>query len=210
MRLPKRWIRQLALLAGWLGAGALFGASIGALRWTLIATLALYIAYTLFRLYQLDRAIMHGIRSPDLITVGLWPELHSKIYNLRQKSRARKKRHLRLVREVRESTGAISDAGVILNSAYEIIWFNRAATELLGLTAEKDIGNRIDNLLRYPEFVAYLSGSREAPLAIPSPVAPDGTLSVQVIPYGQDQLLVIARDVTNEVQLERTRRDFVA
>ena len=180
------------------------------IAWTLVAALALYIAHTLFKLYQLDQAITSGIRAPELITVGLWPELHAKICKMRRKSRARKQRHIRLMREVRESTGAISDAGVILNSAHEIVWFNRAANKLLGLTVEKDLGHRIDNLLRHPEFVAYLSGPREAPLIVPSPVEPDGMLSIQVIPYGQDQVLVIARDVTSEMQLERTRRDFVA
>lgn len=208
--MPSRWVRQFALLAVWLIAGGLFGLWIGAVRWALIATLALYIAHILFKLYQLDRAIMEGIRPPELTTVGLWPELHARIYNLRQKSRARKKRHLRLVREVRESTGAISDAGVILNSAHEIVWFNRAARKLLGLASEKDLGQRIDNLLRYPEFNAYLAGNREAPLVVPSPVTTDGALSLQVIPYGRNQMLVIARDITSEIQLERTRRDFVA
>ena len=208
--MPNRWARQLALLAAWLLAAGMLGYWIGYLQWTIIVALGLYIAHTFYKLYQLDRAIMQGIRAPELITVGLWPELHAKVYNLRQKSRARKKRHLRLMREVRESTSAISDAGVILNSAHEIVWFNRAAREMLGLTLEKDVGHRIENLLRHPEFVAYMDGSHEQPLAIPSPVDSDGMLSIQVIPYGQEQMLVIARDITSEVQLERTRRDFVA
>lgn len=208
--MPNRWERELALLATVLVAGALLGLWIGHVAWAMVMTLLLYVARLLVRLYQLDRAIMHGARTNDLVTVGIWPELHSKIYGLRQKSRARKQRHLRLVREVRESTGAISDAGVILNAALEIVWFNRAANKLLGLTIDRDIGNRIDNLLRHPEFVAYLNGDRGEPVAIPSPIESGGMLSVQVIPYGQEQMLVIARDVTNEVHLERTRRDFVA
>ena len=208
--MPKRWVRQLTILGAWLCSAVLFGLWAGSVPWALVGALSLYLGLILFKVWQLDRAIMLGIRAPGLITVGLWPELHARIYNMRRKSRARKQRHVRLMREVRESTGAISDAGVILNSAYEIVWFNRAARDLLGLTAEKDLGQRIDNLLRHPEFVAYLSGPRDAPLAVPSPVDTDGQLSVQVIPYGQDQVLVIARDVTSEMQLERTRRDFVA
>lgn len=208
--MPRRWIRQLFILVTWLGAAALFGVWVGSVAWSLVGALALYTGRTLFKLYQLDRAITDGVRVPELITVGLWPELQAKVYNLRRKSRARKRRHLRLMREVRESTGAISDAGVILNAAREIVWFNRAATKLLGLTAELDVGRRIDNLLRSPEFVAYLTGSRDEPLIIESPVERGGMLSIQVIPYGREQLLVIARDVTSQVQLERTRRDFVA
>jgi len=198
------------IFAAWLIAAALSGWWFGSVAWTLVAALFLYTAHTLYKIWQLDRAIVHGIRVPDLVTVGLWPELHAKIFKLRQKSRARKHRHLRLMREVRESTGAISDAGVILNSANEIVWFNRSANRLLGLTAERDIGNRLDNLLRHPEFVAYLNGPRDGPILVPSPVEAEGMLSVQAIPYGEEQMLVIARDVTVQTLLERTRRDFVA
>ena len=35
-------------------------------------------------------------------------------------------------------------------------------------------------------------------------------MSVQIIPYGKNQRLAIIRDITREVRLERTRRDFVA
>jgi two-component system phosphate regulon sensor histidine kinase PhoR len=208
--LPDRWIRLIVILVAWLVAAAVFGWWAGSVAWALVAALALYIVHTLFKVWQLDRAITTGVRAPELMTVGVWPELHSRIYKIRQKSRARKQRHLRLVREVRESTGAISDAGVILNAAHEILWFNKAANGLLGLDTERDIGQRIDNLIRHPEFAAYLNGPREAPLLVPSPIDSGGMLAVQLIPYGRDQVLVIARDVTGEMQLERTRRDFVA
>lgn len=208
--MPDRWIRLIVILVVWLVAVAVFGWWAGSVAWALVAGLALYIVHTLFKVWQLDRAITTGVRAPELMTVGVWPELHARIYKIRQKSRARKQRHLRLVREVRESTGAISDAGVILNAAHEILWFNKAANRLLGLDTERDIGQRIDNLIRHPEFAAYLEGPREAPLLVPSPIDSGGTLAVQLIPYGRDQVLVIARDVTGEMQLERTRRDFVA
>lgn len=38
----------------------------------------------------------------------------------------------------------------------------------------------------------------------------DLVLSANVVPYGQEQLLLVARDVTRLHRLERTRRDFVA
>ncbi|HMB73419.1 MAG TPA: phosphate regulon sensor histidine kinase PhoR [Gammaproteobacteria bacterium] len=210
MKLPRRWIRQFFILFAWLGLAAAFGLWIDAVAWSMVGGLLLYVGHMLFRLYQLDRAITEGVRVPGLITVGLWPELQAKVYNLRRKSRERKRRHLRLRREVRESTGAIADAGVILNAAHEIVWFNRAAIRLLGLTEAHDVGRRLENLLRNPEFVAYLPSPREEPLIIASPVERDRMLSIQVIPYGLEQSLVIARDVTGQVQLERTRRDFVA
>jgi two-component system phosphate regulon sensor histidine kinase PhoR len=115
-----------------------------------------------------------------------------------------------LLREVRESTDALADGGIILNADNEIMWFNPAAARLLGLNQATDIGHRIDNLLRYPDFVAYLQAPSGDGITVASPRHETGWLHVQIIPYGTDQRLAIVRDVTNEKNVERTRRDFVA
>ncbi len=186
------------------------GLLMGQLPWVLFAALSAYVVRVLYKVYQIDQALFHGTRVASFATSGLWPELHAKVINIREKSRARKRRHLRLVRAVQESTSAISDAGVILNAAHEIVWFNRAARELLGLNPDTDIGTHIANLVRNPEFIEYLGGEQDQPLLVPSPVSESGMLEIQLIPYGRDQLLAIGRDVTHQVHLERTRRDFVA
>jgi two-component system phosphate regulon sensor histidine kinase PhoR len=143
-------------------------------------------------------------------TRGLWPEIVARADRLKIRARNRKKRYNRLLREVRESTGAIADAGIILNADCEIVWFNPAATTLLGLDPSRDIGNRIDNLLRHPDFTNYLNSPDGTRVTIPSPGHPDGALDVQLIPYSREQRLAIFRDITHETRLERMRRDFVA
>jgi two-component system phosphate regulon sensor histidine kinase PhoR len=208
--LPSRWVKQLGLLALWLSIWLFLGFTVGHIAWLLFAGTALYLANTLRKLYRLDLAITLGKSASSLATRGMWPELYARVDLLRAKSRARKKRYLRFVREVRESTGAIRDAGIILNADFEIVWFNPAATRLLGLNSEIDIGQRIDNLIRNPAFVDYLRKPRGDPVHVPSPVDTGGALAIQLIPYGHEQYLAIARDVTHEVHLERTRRDFVA
>jgi two-component system phosphate regulon sensor histidine kinase PhoR len=90
------------------------------------------------------------------------------------------------------------------------MWFNPAAAHLLGLNHATDVGHRIDNLLRHPDFAAYLDGPTGEGITVPSPRHETGWLNVQIIPYGTDQRLAIVRDVTHEKNVERTRRDFVA
>jgi two-component system, OmpR family, phosphate regulon sensor histidine kinase PhoR len=208
--LPNRWASHLFALAGWLVGALLLGIWFGQIAWWLAGALALYAGYTLRNVYLLDRVLSGGRRLPMFETRGLWPELVARVDKLRVKSRNRKKRYHRLLREVRESTGALNDAGIILNADNEIVWFNSAATRLLGLDAARDVGHRIDNLLRHPDFVEYLQNPRETSITVPSPTADAESLSVQLIPYGEEQRLAIIRDVTNELRLERTRRDFVA
>ena len=46
------------------------------------------------------------------------------------------------------------DGVILLNPEAEILWFNRKASELLGLRRKTDFGIRIENLVRHPEFDA--------------------------------------------------------
>lgn len=207
--MPRRWVSQLLLIAAWLAAGLVLGAWLGHLPWWLFAALAAYVAQTLRKIYLLE-GVLAGARRVPAFERGLWAEIFARVAKLKARARSRKKKYQRLLREVRESTGALSDAGIILNADYEIVWFNPAATRLLGLDPARDVGHRIDNLLRHPSFVEYLAHPAEPTVTIPSPVNETGALSVQLIPYGREQRLAIIRDVSHEVKLERTRRDFVA
>jgi two-component system phosphate regulon sensor histidine kinase PhoR len=208
--LPNRWASQLAVLAAWLAGALLLGWWFGHASWWLAGALAGYTAHTLRNLYVLDRVLDGGKRLPLFETRGLWAEIFARVDKLRAKARNRKRKYHRLLREVRESTGALSDGGIILNADHEILWFNPAATRLLGLNPAIDVGHRIDNLLRHPDFVAYLAEPTGEGVCVPSPVEETGWLTVQIIPYGKEQRLAIIRDITREMKLERTRRDFVA
>jgi two-component system phosphate regulon sensor histidine kinase PhoR len=208
--LPSRWISQLATIAGLLAVAAVFGWWFGATGWWLAGALLLHTVYTLRHVYWLDRALEGHRPLPFFELHGLWAEIFARVAKLRSKSRNRKKRYHRLLREVRESTGALADGGIILNGDNEMMWFNPAAVRLLGLDATTDVGHRIDNLLRQPDFVAYLSAPTGDGITVVSPNNDAGWLHVQIIPYGTDQRLAIIRDVTNEMNVERTRRDFVA
>jgi two-component system phosphate regulon sensor histidine kinase PhoR len=118
-------------------------------------------------------------------------------------------RYKRLLREVRECTDALQDGGIILNSAHEIVWFNSAVTTLLGFDPVRDRGQRVDNLIRHPDFVTYQEDP-QGEVVIPSPRDSERYLAIQLVPYGRGQSLAIIRDVTRQVRLERTRRDFIA
>ena len=207
--LPNRWVSHFAYAGAWLALALLAGIWLGHLAWWLAGALALYLAVTLRNLYYLDRALEKGAPVPS-DTRGLWAELFSVVVRLRSKARHRKKRYRRLLRAVRQSTRALHDGGIILNARNEIQWCNRAAVRLLGLNLATDVGHRIDNLIRNPDFVSHLEDPGGNTVSIPSPAVEGGQLSVQIIPYGRNQRLAIIRDVTREVRLERTRRDFVA
>ena len=62
-----------------------------------------------------------------------------------------------------------------------------------------------------PAFIDYAqAGAYETAVTVEAPHRDGLMLSLQLVPYGQDQRLLIARDVTELHRLDRVRRDFVA
>jgi two-component system phosphate regulon sensor histidine kinase PhoR len=129
---------------------------------------------------------------------------------LHRRKRFHKQRLIQLFRELRRSTAAMPDGVIILNATREIVWFNRTAGRLLNLRRKVDLGLRIDNLIRAPDFIRYLAQADfSEPVFITWPTGGELNLSIQMIPYG-DQQMMLVRDVTRQTRLEAMRRDFVA
>ena len=138
---------------------------------------------------------------------GIWGELYYQIYRLRE----RKRRLASYLSRFQESTAALPDAVVVLTADITIEWFNDSAKQLLNLHRSKDTGQRIDNLIRHPDFVDYLeSGDYSEPLQLKSPLHDELVLLIYIVPYGVNQRLVVVRDITHLHRLEQMRRDFVA
>jgi two-component system, OmpR family, phosphate regulon sensor histidine kinase PhoR len=142
---------------------------------------------------------------------GVWGDVIGLILRLFRRKQYHKRRMRQLLRELRHSTAAIPDGVVMLNPAAEILWFNRSAGVLLKLRNRGDVGLRIDNLVRRPEFVHYLrTGDFQSSVVVQAGGVSDQYLNFQIVPYGAGQLLLLVRDVTRQAQLEAMRKDFVA
>jgi two-component system phosphate regulon sensor histidine kinase PhoR len=108
-----------------------------------------------------------------------------------------------------------SPNGVVMLDAYaQIEWCNQTAATHLGIHPERDLMQRVGNLLRDPVFAAYM--------AVEQPVEPvvlagyrhrierPVRISLQRHRYGEGKQLLLTRDVTLLEQAEAVRRDFVA
>jgi two-component system phosphate regulon sensor histidine kinase PhoR len=172
---------------------------------TLLLLRQLYMLQRVLLWLRADRVDM----APD--AGGVWGDVIGMILRLFRRKQYHKRRMRQLLRELRHSTAAIPDGVVMLNPAAEILWFNRSAGELLHLRARGDVGLRIDNLVRRPEFVNYLrTGDFRSSVVVQAGGISDQYLNCQIVPYGAGQLLLLVRDVTRQAQLEAMRKDFVA
>ena len=191
--------------------GLMFGMLVGAPGlWMLLAALGFFIwhAYQLFRFGRwLSRSKKKVI--PDV--GGIWGELYYQIQRLRERNKKSKKRLANYLARFQESTAALPDSVIVLREDITIEWFNDSARKLLNLHRSKDTGQRIDNLIRYPEFIKYLNGGDYSePLQLRSPLHDEQVLQLYIVPYGVNQRLVVVRDITHLNRLEQMRRDFVA
>jgi len=103
---------------------------------------------------------------------------------------------------------------LMLDANAQIEWCNQTAATHLGIHPERDVMQRVGNLLRDPVFTAYM--------AVENPVDPvviaghchrverPMRISVQRHRYGEGKQLLLTRDVTLLEQAEAMRRDFVA
>jgi two-component system, OmpR family, phosphate regulon sensor histidine kinase PhoR len=205
------WTFALARLAGILVAGLCLGLLFGPIWLWLLAAACLYLGWQLANLYRLDRwlRLRSQIDPPNI--GGIWGDVIGQVVRLHRRKQFHKQRLVQLYRELRRSTAALPDGVIILSTQNEIVWFNRQAARLLGLKRPVDVGLRVDNLIRSPEFVRYLHGDDFAmPITIRPPVHAESYLSLQVVPYGAGQSLLLVRDVTRQMRLEAMRKDFVA
>ncbi|HSD75264.1 MAG TPA: phosphate regulon sensor protein PhoR, partial [Steroidobacteraceae bacterium] len=190
-------------------AGLAFGATTG---WAVLASGA--VAQLVYHLVKLA-ALIHWLRQPRAHALpdarGVWDEAYALLYRFERATAREAERLSRALLRWRQAGEALPDGVVILDAQNRIEWCNEGAVRHFGLDLSIDVGRPVINFVRQPEFIAYVEAENYAH-AIPLHSEHSGglTLSVQVIPYGEAQKLLLSRDVTRFERIETMRRDFVA
>jgi len=207
----KFWMDEIWRIAGIVLLGGFVGFIAGHPGAGVLVAIGAYLAWHLYNLFRLDRWLRAGGRDEPPVSSGVWGEVYHTFYLFRRRYQERSTRLSNALEEFQSATRAMPDAAAVLNAAGELVWFNAAAVRLLGLNATQDVGQPIVNLVRHPRFASYLElGDYSAPLEIEFDNDAGTTLLIHVIPYGNDQRLLVARDVSQRKRLEQMRRDFVA
>jgi two-component system phosphate regulon sensor histidine kinase PhoR len=204
------WQREIKLLLLLLLAAMIAGLVTDQTKALLFLVTLVALISQIRQITRFENWIKRGGKGAYPKAKGIWEEIYYHVYRIKKNEKKRKKKLGKMIDQFRKSTEALPDAAVVLGGTDEIEWENKAAREVLGLK-QSDKGQRIPNLIRFPEFISYLrSGNYNEAVIIPSPVDDRITLEVRIVAYGAGLRLLLAQDVTQLKKMERMRKDFVA
>jgi two-component system phosphate regulon sensor histidine kinase PhoR len=207
------WRQSLLRLLVVFLLGALVGWALHAVWAAIAITGLLVLAWHYWRLHRLLRLTDQRQRFPAMTGQGLWDGLENLLHRRQIESRGRIVRLARLLRAYRQAASAMHDGALIIQrGSSRIIWFNKASRRLLGLHYPKSIDSNLLDVLQSPVARDWLlAGRSDEPLMdLPCPGDENIRLSLRLLPYSNEQWLVVVRDVTQLMRLEQVRRDFVA
>jgi two-component system phosphate regulon sensor histidine kinase PhoR len=142
---------------------------------------------------------------------GLWGSVFAELGDRFQRELAVRDKLSAELGRFQQAAQAMPDGLVYLADDDSIEWLNVMAEQHFELDRRRDLRTPITNLVRQPEFVAYLQAGQYAePLVMHSLRRRDRTLQVQVIRFAGSRRMVVSRDISQLERLENMRRDFVA
>jgi len=202
------WI-AIALFLGWL-VGLFTGILFGLIAGLGVMSIPLFKSY--YYLEKLQNLTLQNQGKLLPSASGAWGDAFSKVDRLLTDARGQiqslEMRHNRFIKGFQASPNGV----VMLDDDLHIEWCNASAENFFGINFRKDSLQNISFLVRNPDFVNYLSIRRfEHPIVIQRMgFANELSITIQVFPFGEDQLLLLAQDVTDLQKTEAMRRDFVA
>ena len=175
------------------------------------AGLLIYLANHIFWLNQLQT----WFKKPDLKTIpdgyGLWEGLFNLLLKYERNNKYNQTQLNASLERFNLATSAMPDGLVILGSSNEIEWCTANAEKQLGLLLSTDKNLPVVNLIRDSGFIAYLYNEKyEDPFKLKSWRNPELVLDLQLIALGNNQKLLISRDMTQLEKVDVMRRDFIA
>ncbi len=176
-------------------------------------SLLLVVIYHLYYLTILGR----WLQTQDPVSIdlpdcpGIWGDVFARLVRLIRTQSQSHKQISQAFERLRHATSAMPEGVIILDEVDCIEWCNPVAEKHFGIDFKRDADQKITFLLRQPQFAEYLlTHNYSEPLVIRQARHQELILSLQLVPYGRKQKLLISRDITRLQGVEIMRRDFVA
>jgi len=177
-----------------------------------IAFVSIPLVYSYINLARLGKYIQSDSVELMPLPSGFWEEvffrLQRLVKSLKQKIRNIEQQHNHFIEAFQASPNGI----VMLDENDQIEWCNAIAERFFGLNFKRDALQRINFLIRRPEFIQYMTRRNfDEPLLLER-MGPNASLSImlQAFPFGNQRHLLLVQNVTDLQKADAMRRDFVA
>jgi two-component system phosphate regulon sensor histidine kinase PhoR len=177
-----------------------------------ILLISIPLIYNYINLARLGKYLQDDTVEKMSLPSGMWEEIIFRLQRLLKsqkiKLRQIEQQHDHFIEAFQASPNGI----VMLDQEDHIEWCNSIAESYFGLIFKRDVMQRINYLIRRPEFVQYLTKRNfDEPLLLER-MGSDSSLSLmlQAFPFGQKRHLLLIQNVTDLQKTDAMRRDFVA
>ena len=211
------WGLELVKLLLLLGAALAAGFFFGEVLFFLILALAGNITMHLYRINRLDAWLTknkNGNSLPIEVLGKFWSSLIEAILQEDKKSLTspvslREKTRNPLI--VKKKISAQAEIGtLVINEHNDVVWCNEESEVLLEFSYAETSSKNINDIIKDNRFSEYLQSKKYyRPLRSNSPNDDKRVFEYQVIVFGEEERLVIIRDITQLDRLESMRKDFV-
>ena len=207
------WWRPLSVLASVLLVALILWAGSGWIA--ALGFLAGIQAFVMLRRLWQEFRLARWLENPDEVdppdATGTWGDIFYRLQKLQRRQRTSRSELTSALEQFEHAAQAVPDGMVILNRSDQIEWCNPASRKYMGLDCERDRGQFIRYLLRQAHFLEFLDAADYSQrLVCKSPINREMTLSLQLVPFGSAQKLLVARDITDLERVDAMRRDFIA
>jgi len=177
-----------------------------------VALLSIPLIYSYINLARLGKYVQ--LDSVELMSLpsGFWEDIFFKlqrlIKTLKQRIRNIEQQHDHFIEAFQASPNGI----LMLDEDDQIEWCNSIAERFFGLVYKRDVMQRINFLIRRPEFIQYLNKRHFDESLLMERMGPSSNLSLmlQAFPFGNQRHLLLVQNITDLQKADAMRRDFVA
>lgn len=179
---------------------------------TSVSILSIPLVYSYINLARLKKFIQTDSVENISLPSGYWEEIYfglqRLVKGLKQKIRNIEQQHDHFIEAFQASPNGI----VMLDESDQIEWCNSIAERFFGLNFKRDALQRINFLIRRPEFIQYfVKRNFEEPLLLERMGSNSNlSLMIQAFPFGQKRHLLLVQNITDLQKADAMRRDFVA
>jgi len=207
----KSWLIELSRILAIVSSSVLFGYLTGQWLLSLLLHSILYLIWTLYQLWQLERWISGGsVVKKVPATSGIWQLVSRQLVLTHKNNKSRENKLVNMTNRYQAIMSVLPEATIILTDKLEIEWANTPSQEILGIDGVNDIGNSITNVVNDPLLLEFLSNKDQTEIEIPAPNEPQKALNILKIRYYKKKILLIARDVSQRIAIQKLRKGFIS